>query len=318
MRLTYHILLGPTASGKTAVAAHLAARLDAQVISADSMKVYRGMDIGTAKPDAELRARFGYHLLDLRHPAGHYDARQFVADADAAAAAIARSGHAVLFEGGTPLYLKCLLDGMFEGPGADADLRARLEEDYRRDGAAATHARLAAVDPATAARLHPNDRKRVLRALEVHALTGRPISQLQQQFGRRRRDVDVKPAGIRWEPEALKARIARRTQAMLDAGWLDEVARLQADPAGLGRTASQAIGYRELAEVVRGERSVEEAAEAITRNTWRLARRQMMWFRRFEDVVWFDATEPFDAAGAADAVAAAWQARGDASGPGKS
>lgn len=297
---TVHVLLGPTAAGKTDAAVRLAERLGAEILSADSMKIYRGMDIGTAKPDRALRGRFGFHLIDIREPDEHYDARQFVADAERWIGEIAMRGKAVLIEGGTALYLKCLTDGMFEGPAADAAIRAELEAVAADAGPRALHERLRAVDPDTAARLHPNDLKRVVRALEVHRLTGRPISELQQEFGIRRRDIRFKIAGLVWDRETLKARIAARVERMMDAGFLEEVRALRERPGGLGRTASQALGYRELASVLDGSMTLDEAAEKIRAGTWQFARRQMMWFRRFDGVTWAACA----AEGGADPVAA--------------
>lgn len=293
-----YILLGPTAAGKTDVAARLAEALGAEIISADSMKVYRGLDIGTAKPAGELRERFGYHLIDIREPHECYDAKQFTDDCAAAVRAAHARGHAVLIEGGAALYLKCFTEGIFPGPPADSAVRAELEALAETLGPRALHAKLAAADPPTAARLHPNDLKRVIRALEVYRLTGTPISQLQRQFGRRRGDFRFRLAGLRWERQTLRERIDRRVDAMLAAGLLDEVKRhcVRAHAPGmgmgLGKTASQALGYRELARHLAGEVALPAAVSAIKQNTWHFARRQMQWFRRFADVQWVDCAAP--------------------------
>jgi tRNA dimethylallyltransferase len=301
-----HVLIGPTASGKSAVALHLADALGAQIICADSMKVYRGMDIGTAKPTPAERTRYGYYGVDVRRIGQAYDARQFVADCEAAIARIRAAGDAVLIEGGTPLYLKCLSEGLFDGPAADLDLRARLRATAQRHGPAVLHRRLARCDPVSAARLHPHDLKRVVRALEVFELSGTPISRQQQQFGRPRSDLNFVWAGLRWNDEVLKARIAARYGKMLEAGWPDEVRRIRQQHGALGRTSRQAIGYHELGLLLDGAIDADEARTRVVRATWQLARRQRSWFGRFADVCWVDATEPFDPAAAARTILASW------------
>ncbi len=315
-----YILLGPTAAGKTDVAARLAEALGAEIISADSMKVYRGLDIGTAKPAGELRERFGYHLIDIREPHECYDAKQFTDDCAAAVRAAHARGHEVLIEGGSALYLKCFTEGIFPGPPADSAVRAELEALAETLGPRALHKQLAAADPQTAARLHPNDLKRVIRALEVCRLTGTPISQLQRQFGRRRGDFRFRLAGLRWARQTLRERIDRRVDAMLAAGLLDEVERLcerasasaprmgrgMGRGMGLGRTASQALGYRELARHLAGEVALPAAVSAIKQNTWHFARRQMQWFRRFADVQWVDCAAPPAPADVASEILRRW------------
>ena len=278
------------------------------------MKVYRGLDIGTAKPAGELRERFGYHLIDIREPHECYDAKQFADNCEAAVRAAHARGHEVLIEGGSALYLKCFTEGIFPGPPADSAVRAELEALAETLGPRALHKQLAEADPQTAARLHPNDLKRVIRALEVCRLTGTPISQLQRQFGRRRCDFRFRLAGLRWERGALRERIDRRVDAMLAAGLLDEVKRhcVRAHAPGmgmgmgLGKTASQALGYRELARHLAGDVALPAAVSAIKQNTWHFARRQMQWFRRFADVQWVDCAEPLAPADVASEILRHW------------
>jgi tRNA dimethylallyltransferase len=283
------VLCGPTASGKETVALALAPLLGAEVLVLDSMKVYRGMDVGTSKVPAAARARVPHHLVDVADPAETMSASRFVALADGAAAGIAARGRAVLVVGGTTLYLKALLYGLFRGPPADLDLRARLEAEAREAGAPALHARLARSDPAAAARIHPTDLRRLVRALEVLEKTGRPISDLQVEWKVLRPRYPHRLLALRRPRADLHARIAARVRAMAREGLVEEVRRLRAAPGGLGRTASQAIGYREIAEHLDGEiPTLEEALERIRTRTNRLARAQETWLRSFPGMEFLD------------------------------
>ena len=281
------ILTGPTASGKSALALDLAGRLNAEIISADSMTLYRGMDIGTAKPAAGDRGRVPHHLIDVLDPWESASVAWWLERAEAAVRDIQARGKTALFVGGTPFYLKALLCGLFESPPADQDLRRRLEAEAEAHGRPALHARLAAVDPAAAGRLHPNDVRRVVRALEVWYLTGKPISEWQRQAWwdgdtpRFRRGsclvVDIPRAD-------LYARIDRRVEAMFAAGWVDEVRRLRALPQPLSREAAQALGYREIGEFLEKKRSLTEAVAEVQLRTRQFAKRQLTWFRALAGV----------------------------------
>jgi tRNA dimethylallyltransferase len=283
------ILTGPTACGKSALALELAARVGAEIVALDSMTVYRGMDVGTAKPTADERARVRHHLIDVLDPWESPTVAWWLDRAAEACRDITARGKRPLFVGGTPFYLKALLHGLFPGPPGDVVLRRTLEAEAERDGVAALHARLAAVDPRTAARLHPNDVRRVVRALEVHALTGRPISDWQQTwdtpaFAESPESVPPPaaiPAVVLELPrDVLYGRINRRVDAMLAAGWLDEVRRLRALPRPLSREARQALGYRELLAHLDGTGPAwEQTVELIRTHTRQLAKRQLTWFR---------------------------------------
>jgi len=261
------ILLGQTASGKHEAAEAVADRLGCELISVDSMKVYRGMDIGTAKP-----RRRDYRLIDICDPAESYNAGRFVRDARAAMAECARP----LFVGGTALYYKAFAYGLFEGPQADPALR----EELVTLGAPRLHAELQRVDPPAADKIHPNDLKRLVRAVEVFRKTGEPISSKQTQFGRRTLEANV--FAIRRED--IKERIAGRTKRLLAAGLVDEVKGLLARP--WGKEARRAVGYREVIGHVEGLYDAAEMERLINRNTHNLARHQVMWFKRFPEVVW--------------------------------
>ncbi len=281
------LLTGPTGSGKTALALDLAEAFDAEIVAADSMTVYRQMDIGTAKPTPAELARVRHHLIGVLEPWESANVAWWLSAADAACHDIRSRGKRPLFVGGTPFYLKALLCGLFDGPPSDPAVRARLEAEAEADRHAA-HERLRQCDPRTAARLHVNDLRRVARALEVFELTGTPISALQQTWdnpaftppGEARPAAAALPCAIlEWPRPELCARIDRRVEAMLVAGWLDEVRRLDQLPQPLSREASQALGYPELRSVLRGEATLAAATAAIQTRTRQFAKRQMTWFR---------------------------------------
>ncbi len=260
------ILLGQTASGKHEIAEALADRLGMDLVSIDSMKVYRGMDIGTAKPKRP------YRLVDICDPAESYNAGRFVRDARRALEECRRP----LFVGGTALYYKTFAYGLFEGPEADPALR----EELSALGAPRLHEELRRADPVSAARIHPNDLKRLVRAVEVYRKTGVPISARQTQFGRRTLEADV--FGVRRED--LEDRIASRTKRMLAAGLVEEVRRLLGNP--WGKEGRRAVGYREAIDFLEGRQDIAETERLINRDTRNLARHQAMWFKRFPEIRW--------------------------------
>jgi tRNA dimethylallyltransferase len=276
-------LTGPTAAGKTAVGVALARRLDAEVLALDSMTLYRGMDIATAKPTHAERGGIAHHLIDVIDP---WEAASVAAYRDwaaAAAHAVERRGKKVLFVGGTPLYLKALLRGLFEGPGADAELRRQLESHADAHGDAALHRRLASLDPKTAARLHPNDRRRLVRALEVIEVAGQPLSSLQAEHDRPA-PATVPVWALDLPRAALHDRINRRVRGFFDSGLVDEVRALQAGPRALCDVAAQAIGYREVIAMLAGLATETQTIERIQARTRQFAKRQSTWFRALDEV----------------------------------
>lgn len=276
-------LSGPTAVGKSAVAVELARRLGAEILSLDSMAVYRGLDIGTAKPTPAEQGGVPHHLIDLVDPDQDYTLAQYVEAAQRAAREIEARGAVALFVGGTPLYLKALLRGIFTGPPADWSLRRELQALSRAEGPEHLHGRLAAVDPRSAARLHPRDERRVIRALEVWEKTGRSISDLQQQFDRARPAAECRVFVLTRPKEDLAERIDQRVEAMFAQGLVDEVRQLAAQPRGLSRTASQALGYREVLEHLAGKRDLSATVELVKLRTRQFAKRQMTWFRSLSE-----------------------------------
>jgi len=302
------VITGPTASGKERLALAVAGRLGGEIVSADSMKVYRSLEIGTAKPSTEARRAVPHHLVDVADPDETFSAARWLALAEAAIAAIRARGRVPVVSGGTPFYLKALLEGLFEGPAADADLRRRLRDEAAERGSAHLHARLARVDPATAGRVHPNDLRRIVRALEVFEKTGRPISDLQRQWGRRRGEWRPLVVAIRRGRDDLTRRITERARRMLAAGLVDEVRGLLASGTGLARGPRQALGYAEVLAHLAGDVAEADLLGAIVAHTRQFARRQMTWLARFEDIVWLDAGLDAPTDDLADRVVALWRA----------
>jgi len=276
-------LAGPTASGKTALALALARRWPVEIVSVDSALVYRGMDIGTAKPSAAEQAAAPHHLLDVIDPAQSYSAARFVADARRLADEIRARGRWPLLVGGTMMYFKALVDGIDDMPAADPAIRAAIDAEAERLGWPALHAQLADVDPVTAARLQPNDSQRIQRALEVWRTSGTPLSTLHLRAQREAPPLDgaliaLEPASRAW----LHARIAQRFDAMLQAGFLDEVRRLRADPALHPDLPSmRCVGYRQAWEALDASDppDVDDIRERGIAATRQLAKRQITWLR---------------------------------------
>jgi len=282
-------LMGPTASGKTALACALAERLPLELVSVDSALVYRGMDIGTAKPDAATLARHPHRLIDTREPTQNYSAGDFLDDALPALHEIAARGRMPLLVGGTGLYFRALQYGLSDLPRGDPALRAALDEEARRLGLPALHARLAQLDPAAAARIRASDPQRLLRALEVIALSGRPLSQLQQGRGARLPYRLLKLALLPAERASLHARIAARFDAMLEAGFLDEVRRLRARGDLHPELSSmRAVGYRQAWEHLDGASDAATFRERAIFATRQLAKRQVTWLRAERDAIVLD------------------------------
>jgi len=278
------LVIGPTASGKSAVALALAQRLGGEIVTADSAQVYLGMDIGTAKPDAAARAAVPHHLLDLIEPIEAYSAARFVRDATLAIDAIRARGRVPIVAGGTMLYVKALREGLSSLPAADASIRAEIDARAAAVGWTAMHARLARVDPVTAARLAPNDAQRIQRALEVHALTGQPMSALQgARAAERRIDSAIVVALAPTDRAQLHAAIARRFDAMLAAGLIDEVRELRRRfPLRADMPSMRAVGYRQVFDHLDGRTDRASLRDRGVAATRRLARRQLTWLRAMD------------------------------------
>lgn len=285
------LLLGPTAGGKTALSIALAQRLPGggACIGCDSMQVYRGMDVGTAKPTAEELAAAPHHLFDVADPSEDgFTVDTWLELAERAIADVRSRGRWPIVVGGTNLYVQALLFGLFDGPEPDEALRAELTALSDRD----RRRRLEEVDPVAASRIHPNDLKRTLRALEVHAKTGRPLSELQREWEGNPPRADVRIVGLDWPVEPINRRINARVKAMFEAGLVEETRRLLAAPGGLGRQAREALGYKQVIDHLEGRCTLDEAIEQVKIRTRRYAKQQRTWLRRFRGLpggIWLEA-----------------------------
>jgi tRNA dimethylallyltransferase len=281
------VILGPTASGKSAVAHAIAQQTDAEILSVDSMQVYRAMDIGTAKPTPVERAAVRHHLLDLVEPNDSFTVAKFVELADAM---IADATRPLIATGGTPLYYKALFEGLFEGPQADAAVRERLSALPNEE----LHQRLTTVDPAAAMRIHMNDSRRIIRALEVFELTGKPITSFQTDWEAPKLRHPAIFFGLSWDKDAINRRINARVKEMIAGGWVAETRALLEEYGQLSMTAAEATGYRDLIDHLTGKTTLADAIEQIKISTRQLARRQMKWFRRFPNVRWIPGDRPIE------------------------
>lgn len=295
------IIIGQTASGKSALASRIASQSDYEIISIDSMKIYRGMDIGTSKPkrspegtsevpsnDGTQQQGVKYHLIDIVEPYEEYNVAKFVSDCDRAIADITKRGKKPLLVCGTPMYLKALLYGIFSDSGTDSGIRAELEKTALEKGLPFLYEQLIKIDPNKAGKIHANDRKRIIRALEVYRLTGKTISSLQTHFGKTELRYPATMVGLKWQPEELYKRINERVERMFKAGLVEEVKGLGNSDKGLSRQAHEAIGYKEVIRHLNGQITLEAAKEEVKKGTRYLARKQMTWFRRFPDIKWIE------------------------------
>lgn len=285
MTTRLNLLIGCTAVGKTEASLQLAERTDAEIVSVDSMQVYRRMDIGTAKPTPAEQQRVPHHLIDVVEPSEAFSVARFVELADATIADITLRGKQVWAVGGTALYVKALTEGLFEGPPADEAFRTAFRERVAREGSPALHAQLATIDPQAADRIHPNDARRIERALEVYHLTGRPITELQRQWDQGRTRYDTRMIVLERDREDLNRRINARVKQMFDEGLLDEVRSLLAEPEPLSEQAAQALGYAEVIDHLRGGPDLDKTVELIKIHTRRFAKSQRTWFRSFRDAI---------------------------------
>lgn len=284
--------MGPTASGKTALAVEFVKQLKGEIVSVDSAMIYRGMDIGTAKPSHEILAIAPHRLIDILDPAGSYSAARFREDALAAMHEITAAGRVPILTGGTMLYFDVLQHGISPLPAADAEVRAELDARAAREGWGTLHAELKRVDPVAAARIHPNDPQRIQRALEVHVLTGQPLSELQG-MGEAGEYRYLKLALAPIDRAVLHEIIERRFRSMMQEGFLEEVRRLRSrNDLHAGMPSMRAVGYRQLWEHLEGGVSLEEAVRRGIVATRRYAKRQLTWLRAEPDVAWFASGAP--------------------------
>ncbi len=282
------VICGPTGVGKTAVGIRLAEKLRGEIISADSMQIYRYMDIGTAKPTADEQKRVPHHLVDILDPDEDFDAVRFAEMAREKVMQLDQNGTLPVVAGGTGLYIKALLQGLFQANPVDPQVRERLSQEAAERGSMALHERLKQVDPDAAKRLHPNDAYRIVRALETIETTGRPISEHHQDHSFADEPFDALKIGLRMDREKLYDRIDQRVDLMIDAGLLDEVKKLL----NMGYTADlksmQSIGYRHMAAFLEGQLAWDECLRTLKRDTRRFAKRQFTWFGADRQIQWYE------------------------------
>ena len=280
------IIAGPTGIGKTRVAIEVADSLNGEIVGADSMQIYRYMDIGTAKPDPEERARVPHHLLDIRDPDEEFSVADYVDEASAAIRDIYERGKLPLLVGGTGLYIEKLLYGIFEGPGRDEAFRQEMHTLAERSGVQAVHEKLQHCDPESAKRLHPNDLVRVIRALEVFHVSGLPISIQQKEATEPVAQYNAAFFVLSAERETVYRRINTRVELMIAEGFVEEVRDLYKRGYNRDLRPMQSLGYKEIGSFLAGECDLPTAVELIKRNTRRYAKRQLVWFRKYDDVSW--------------------------------
>jgi tRNA dimethylallyltransferase len=281
-------IVGPTGVGKTGMALELAGRWGGEIVSADSMQVYRHMDIGTAKPTPEERGRIPHHLIDVVDPDGPFDASRYIELAHGAIEGLQRQGKPVFVVGGTGLYIRALLGGLIDGPGADEALRRELKQEMNNRGSAYLYGRLRARDPRAADRIDPHDVVRIIRALEVLELTGRSIVEHQQEHGFRDAPYAVLRIGLRLDRERLNDRIDRRAERMIADGLAEEVRGLLDRGWGESLNSMQSLGYRHMMDCLAGRQGLERTVDLIKRDTRRYAKRQMTWFAADREIGWLD------------------------------
>ena len=280
------VICGPTGIGKTALSLHLTEIFSGGIVSADSMQIYRHMDIGTAKPTPEEQARAPHFMIDVADPDEPYDAARYAAEARDCIAALRQQGKLPIVAGGTGLYIKALIHGMFKDKPASPEIRQQLRDEAENLGSRHLHDRLARHDPRAARRIHPNDTYRIMRALEVQLITGRPMSECQQAHGFSDAHFDALKIGLHIERETLYQRINRRVEKMIAAGLLREVRELLEMGYQEDVKPMQAIGYRHMADYIRGRMSWADAVWQMKRDTRRYAKRQLIWFRKDPELTW--------------------------------
>jgi len=295
------VLLGPTAAGKSEIALHLAPLVAGEIVGADSRQIYRGLVIGTAAPSAEERARVPHHLASFLPPDQIYSAGRFAREARALLADMAARGVAPVVVGGSGLYIRALIEGLFEGPERDESLRAEFARRLESEGLEALRQELRSVDPESLEKIFPGDSVRVIRALEVFRLTGTPISELRRRSARE--PIAARRYGIRWERGPLAVRIADRIADQLRRGFLEETRALLALDLPPEAPGLHTLGYRELVAHVAGKNSIEEATASIALRTRQLAKRQETWFRREPETRWFTVSDASEFPGIAREIA---------------
>jgi len=280
------VVCGPTGIGKTKLSLALAREFKAGIVSADSMQIYKYMDIGTAKPDVREQSRAPHYMIDVAEPDENYDAARYALEARKAVENLTNENQLPLIVGGTGFYIRALLHGLFKSAPSSHDLREKLKREAELKGAGQIYQQLSRCDPTAAARIHPNDIYRVIRALEVYIITGSPISEYQQSHGFCEAPFDAFKIGLNIERKALYEQINRRVEKMIDKGLIEEVRGLLAMGYGPQLKSMQSLGYRHMLEVLENRLSIDKAIELMKRDTRRYAKRQLVWFRKDREITW--------------------------------
>ena len=291
MKCSLICIVGPTAVGKTEIAIQLAQHLDAEIVSLDSRQIYREMNIGTAKPTLDQRGAVPHHLIDCVDVDQSFSVAEYQRLADSAIEEIRERSKRTIVVGGAGLYFRGLIDGLFDGPGADVEIRAKLQREADEHGNVALHERLRRCDPEAANQVHPNNRVKVIRALEVYELTGKPISALQQQWKMNEPRYPFRAFGLNMPREVLYRRIEERVDRMVEAGLIEEVKGLLDQGYPRNCIAMQSFGYKELIDYLDGKRTFDEAIALLKQNTRRFAKRQLTWFRNDPRIEWLDTSQ---------------------------
>lgn len=281
-------IVGPTAVGKTEISIKLAERIGAEIISADSRQVYRFMDIGTAKPSPEERRRIAHHMIDVVNPNEEYTVADYKSGAEIAINLVIRKGKIPILTGGSGLYVRAVIDGIFSGPGSNPDIRKGLEAQAEKSGLTSLYDRLRQVDPAASSRIHPGDKRRIVRALEIYEITGRPISVLQEEGKEKNTDFNPIMIGLNRSREELYGRIDKRVEKIFQQGFVEEVKTLLEKGYGKNLISMEALGYREVVQFLEGKTDIEQTKSKIKLDTHHYARRQLTWFRKDKRITWFD------------------------------
>jgi tRNA dimethylallyltransferase len=282
------VIAGPTAVGKTRISLELAEKLGGEIVSADSRQVYRFMDIGTAKPSPEDMRRIPHHMIDVVNPDEEYTVADYGRSAHAAIKSILERGKIPIMVGGSGLYIRAVIDGIFPGPGSDKKIRENLEKEAEINGLSSLYDRLCKVDPAASSRIHPNDKRRIIRALEIYEITGKPISLLQEKGKKKEASCNTVMIGLNRPREELYGRIEERVEEIFRQGFVEEVKALLDKGYEENLISMEALGYREVIKFLKGEIGLEPAKRKVKQNTCHYAKRQLIWFRKDKRINWFN------------------------------
>ena len=302
MEIPLLVIVGPTAAGKTEVGIKLAERIGGEIVSADSRQVYRFMDIGTAKPSMDERGNVPHYMIDIVNPDEEFTVADYVKGAAKAIREIFKKGKMPVMIGGTGLYVRAVVDGIFSGPGSDTEIRKKLEEEAKKKGLSCLHERLGKIDPEASLRIHPNDGRRIIRALEIYETTGHPISRLQKDGRKRKQEYSPRMFGINRLREELYGRIDERVGKIFRAGFVEEVKMLMDMGYGENLISMEALGYREVIRCLSKKMNLEEAKSKIKKDTRNYAKRQLTWFRKDRRINWINVKRSENSENAAERI----------------